>query len=113
MTEVYTVVETYDFRCGRCGHTWEQDYEVRRWQDPEGDEFTCYCVNGVPVDVPAHTPCPDCGGYRVRLLPYRRRGSVHWGEETIADTKERNAVGGGGNRWLGWIVLSGISHLPG
>lgn len=110
MTEVYAVVETYDFQCGRCGHTWEQAYEVRRWQDPEGDEFTCYCMNGVPVDVPTDTPCPGCGGYRVRVLPLHPHGTPEDGHGRASEQHARRACA---DRWYGWAVLGEISRLPG
>jgi hypothetical protein len=103
MTEVESSRETYGFRCGRCDHTWERVYEVRRWQEQSGDEFTCYRTNGMQAVSPQNAACPRCGGYRVRLLP------VHPPSERITHESEDRAE----TPWYGWAVLSEVCHVPG
>ena len=106
MTEVETTSETYDFRCGRCGHTWERVFEVRRWQDQSGDEFCCYRVNGVQAVAPGNAVCPRCGGYRVRLLPVHATDAEETGDESQPARSARSG-------WDGCAVLSEICHSPG
>lgn len=104
MTEVETTRESYDFRCGRCGHAWERVYEVRRWRDQCGDEFTCYRADGVRAVAPGNAVCPRCGGYRIRLLPVHTPSGVprSAGQHRTEPTA-----------WPGWAVLSEICHVPG
>ena len=62
------VTRRYSLRCLRCDHAWETTYEVRALHDDAGDHELFY-RHGAPVMGPEATPCPFCGGLRVRIIP--------------------------------------------
>lgn len=67
-----TWTEEYEFRCRRCGDTWKEAFEVRRYTGIGGHEWMVYCRNGRPIRPPHHDlACAGCGGLRVRVLPLR------------------------------------------
>lgn len=69
-----TVHEAYSFACMRCGHGWEQDYEIEHHVDTSRNAFVVYKANGERVPSPLSTPtCANCGGHVVRIM---RAGSV-------------------------------------
>src|ERR1051325_1020919 len=46
------VNESYSFACMRCGHGWEQSYEIEHHTDADGHEFVLYVANGQVVPSP-------------------------------------------------------------
>ncbi|MFJ6571929.1 hypothetical protein ACIQNU_31450 [Streptomyces sp. NPDC091292] len=69
-----TVHESYSFACMRCGHGWEQSYEIEHHRDAEGHEYVVYVANGQAVPSPLSRPtCQNCGGHVVRIM---RAGQV-------------------------------------
>ncbi|MFF8973189.1 hypothetical protein [Streptomyces sp. NPDC014995] len=74
-TEAIPVVhESYSFACMRCGHGWEQSYEIEHHTDADGHEFVVYVANGRIVPSPlSHPSCQNCDGHLVRIM---RAGQV-------------------------------------
>ncbi|WP_328871935.1 hypothetical protein OHT76_18495 [Streptomyces sp. NBC_00287] len=68
------VHESYSFACMRCGHGWEQSYEIEHHTDAEGQEFVLYVADGQVVPSPLSRPtCQNCDGHVVRIM---RAGQV-------------------------------------
>lgn len=69
-TEATGVVhESYSFACMRCGHGWEQSYDIEHHTDGSGNEFVVYVADGERVPSPLTRPtCMNCGGHVVRIL---------------------------------------------
>ncbi|TXS40863.1 hypothetical protein EAO75_38975 [Streptomyces sp. uw30] len=68
------VHESYSFACMRCGHGWEQSYEIEHHIDGDGREFVMYVANGQVVPSPLSSPaCQNCDGHIVRIM---RAGQV-------------------------------------
>ncbi|MEV1061759.1 hypothetical protein [Streptomyces sp. NPDC050263] len=68
------VDESYSFACMRCGHGWEQSYEIEHHTDADGHEFVLYVANGRVVPSPLSQPaCQNCEGHVVRIM---RAGQV-------------------------------------
>lgn len=68
------VNESYSFACMRCGHGWEQSYEIEHHVDGDGNEFVMYVVNGRVVPSPLSRPtCLNCDNHLVRIM---RAGQV-------------------------------------
>lgn len=66
--------ESYAFACMRCGHGWEQSYEIQHFTDVEGRPFVVYYADGERVPSPlTHPTCLNCGGHAVRIM---RSGQV-------------------------------------
>ncbi|MEU5049513.1 hypothetical protein [Streptomyces sp. NPDC021096] len=66
--------ESYSFACMRCGHGWEQSYEIRHYTDAEGRPFVTYYADGERVPSPLTRPtCVNCGEHVVRIM---RSGQV-------------------------------------
>lgn len=73
-TAVDVVHESYAFACMRCGHGWEQSYEIEHHVDAKGQEFVMYLAGGQRVPSPLTRPtCLNCGGHVVRIM---RAGQV-------------------------------------
>ncbi|MYW69217.1 hypothetical protein GTY65_34880 [Streptomyces sp. SID8379] len=69
--------EAYAFACMRCGHGWEQSYDIEHHVDGEGAEFVTYVVDGERVPSPLSSPtCLNCGGHVVRIMRSGRVSSV-------------------------------------
>ncbi|MFD0308031.1 hypothetical protein [Streptomyces sp. NPDC127119] len=69
-----TVHESYSFACMRCGHGWEQSYEIEHHFDTEGAQFVTYVADGMVVPSPLSRPsCVNCDGHIVRIM---RAGQV-------------------------------------
>ncbi|BCL28417.1 hypothetical protein ACFFS2_39645 [Streptomyces aurantiacus] len=69
-----TVHEAYSFACMRCGHGWEQSYEIEHHLDAEGTAFVTYVADGRVVPSPLSRPgCVNCDGHVVRIM---RAGQV-------------------------------------
>ncbi|AVH58218.1 MULTISPECIES: hypothetical protein [Streptomyces] len=63
------VHESYSFACMRCGHGWEQSYEIEHHLDAEGSEFVRYVANGQVVPSPLRRPsCLNCDSHVVRIM---------------------------------------------
>ncbi|MHC3470674.1 hypothetical protein ACYF6T_18395 [Streptomyces sp. 7R007] len=63
------VHESYSFACMRCGHGWEQSYEIEHHVDGEGQEFVMYVANGRIVPSPLSRPtCQQCDSHVVRIM---------------------------------------------
>ncbi|AZK94503.1 MULTISPECIES: hypothetical protein [Streptomyces] len=74
ITGAARVHEAYAFACMRCGHGWEQAYEIEHHLDAEGREYVVYRADGVRVPSPLSSPtCGNCGGHVVRIM---RAGQV-------------------------------------
>ncbi|MGW3848405.1 hypothetical protein [Streptomyces fagopyri] len=68
------VNESYSFACMRCGHGWEQSYEIEHHHDADGGEFVKYVADGRVVPSPLSRPsCQNCDGHVVRIM---RAGQV-------------------------------------
>ncbi|MFB6982861.1 hypothetical protein [Streptomyces scopuliridis] len=66
--------EAYAFCCMRCGHGWEQSYDIEHHVDGSGHNFVVYKSEGVRVPSPLSSPnCVNCGGHVVRIM---RSGQV-------------------------------------
>jgi len=63
------VHESYSFACMRCGHGWEQSYEIEHHRDAEGSEFVTYVAEGQVVPSPLSRPtCLNCDSHVVRIM---------------------------------------------
>ncbi|GHH90612.1 hypothetical protein [Streptomyces capillispiralis] len=63
------VDEAYSFACMRCGHGWEQAYEIEHHTDAGGHEFVMYVADGRVVPSPLSRPtCQNCDGHVVRIM---------------------------------------------
>ncbi|MEV6546957.1 hypothetical protein [Streptomyces sp. NPDC051665] len=68
------VNESYSFACMRCGHGWEQSYEIEHHVDTDGHQFVMYVAEGQIVPSPLSRPaCLNCDGHVVRIM---RAGQV-------------------------------------
>lgn len=71
------VHEAYSFACMRCGHGWEQSYEIEHHTDPAGADFVVYKADGRRVPSPLSSPtCGNCGGHVVRIMRAGRVSTV-------------------------------------
>jgi hypothetical protein len=68
-TAIAVVNESYSFACMRCGHGWEQSYEIEHHIDADGHEFVTYVADGEVVPSPLSRPtCMNCGSHVVRIM---------------------------------------------
>src|ERR1700748_3033084 len=66
--------EAYSFACLRCGHGWEQAFDIEHHVDSSGETHVVYKAEGRRVPSPLSEPsCPTCDGNVVRI---RRAGRV-------------------------------------
>jgi hypothetical protein len=67
--------EAYAFACMRCGHGWEQSFDIEHHVDEKkGTFFVVYKTDGRAVPSPLTSPtCPTCEGHVVRIM---RSGQV-------------------------------------
>ena len=73
-TATAVVHESYSFACMRCGHGWEQSYEIEHHNDAQGRDFVMYVAEGHVVPSPLSRPtCENCDGHVVRIM---RAGQV-------------------------------------
>ncbi|EDY64178.2 conserved hypothetical protein [Streptomyces pristinaespiralis ATCC 25486] len=71
------VHEEYSFACMRCGHGWEQSYDIEHHVDPSGEQFVVYKSDGRRVPSPLSSPtCVNCGGHVVRIMRAGRVSTV-------------------------------------
>ena len=79
--------ESYSFACMRCGHGWEQSYEIEHHVDGDGAEFVMYVADGERVPSPLTRPtCLNCGGHVVRIM---RAGQVSLVSSALAAFHQR------------------------
>jgi len=77
------VNESYSFACMRCGHGWEQAYEIEHHVDTDGHQFVMYVADGQVVPSPLSRPaCHNCDGHVVRIM---RAGQV----SSVRDAAQR------------------------
>ncbi|PWI16139.1 hypothetical protein DI272_19665 [Streptomyces sp. Act143] len=63
------VHESYSFACMRCGHGWEQSYEIEHHTDADGHDFVIYVADHRVVPSPLSRPtCQNCDGHVVRIM---------------------------------------------
>ncbi|GGQ24194.1 hypothetical protein ACFFKE_09735 [Streptomyces mutabilis] len=63
------VHESYSFACMRCGHGWEQSFEIEHHKDADGREFVLYVADGRVVPSPLTRPtCANCDNHVVRIM---------------------------------------------
>ncbi|MFD5818676.1 hypothetical protein [Streptomyces sp. NPDC127038] len=87
-TATAVVHESYSFACMRCGHGWEQSYEIEHHRDTDGAEFVVYVANGEVVASPLSRPtCLNCDSHVVRIM---RAGQVSSVRESMHSTTHRN-----------------------
>ncbi|WP_338897796.1 hypothetical protein WBG99_21200 [Streptomyces sp. TG1A-60] len=85
-TATAVVHESYSFACMRCGHGWEQSYEIEHHNDAQGRDFVMYVADGQVVPSPLSRPtCQYCDGHVVRIM---RPGRV----STVQDAERRRHV---------------------
>jgi hypothetical protein len=73
-TAASVVHESYSFACMRCGHGWEQSYEIEHHIDGHGQAFVMYVSDGKVVPSPLSKPtCQNCDSHVVRIM---RAGQV-------------------------------------
>ncbi|MGA4841403.1 hypothetical protein [Streptomyces sp. G45] len=76
--------ESYAFACMRCGHGWEQSYEIEHHVDAKGQEFVTYRTGGERVPSPLTRPtCLNCGGHVVRIMRAGQVSSVRSALESL------------------------------
>ncbi|WP_093800476.1 hypothetical protein [Streptomyces sp. Wb2n-11] len=72
-----TVHEAYAFACMRCGHGWEQSFEIHHHVDGKGHAFVTYTADGERVPSPLSRPtCLNCGGHVVRIMKAGQVSSI-------------------------------------
>ncbi|MFI1397430.1 hypothetical protein [Streptomyces sp. NPDC020681] len=78
ITGTAKVHEAYAFACMRCGHGWEQSYDIEHHHDASGQEFIVYKTDGVRVPSPLSSPtCQNCESHVVRIMRAGQVSSVH------------------------------------
>ncbi|MFD4258813.1 hypothetical protein ACFWR9_14540 [Streptomyces sp. NPDC058534] len=71
------VHESYSFACMRCGHGWEQSFEIEHHKDAGGNEYVRYVADGRVVPSPLTRPtCVNCDNHVVRIMRPGRVASV-------------------------------------
>ncbi|MGV4984113.1 hypothetical protein ACWC0C_02220 [Streptomyces sp. NPDC001709] len=81
-TATAVVHESYSFACMRCGHGWEQSYEIEHHTDADGQEFVLYVADGQVVPSPLSRPsCQNCDGHVVRIMRAGQVSSVRGAAE--------------------------------
>ncbi|MCX3060626.1 hypothetical protein [Streptomyces beihaiensis] len=84
--------ESYSFACMRCGHGWEQSYEIEHHVDGDGVEFVIYVANGHRVPSPLSRPtCANCGSHVVRIMRPGRVSTTLRALENHHHAKRHNA----------------------
>ncbi|WP_394431566.1 hypothetical protein [Streptomyces sp. SGAir0957] len=69
--------ESYAFACMRCGHGWEQSYEIEHHVDGDGAPYVRYVADGTRVPSPLTRPtCQNCDGHVLRIMRAGRVSSA-------------------------------------
>ncbi|PGH49964.1 hypothetical protein CRI70_14710 [Streptomyces sp. Ru87] len=72
--------EAYSFACMRCGHGWEESYDIAHHRDGSGRPYVVYYAHGRRVPSPLTRPsCTLCGGSVVRIMRSGRVESARGG----------------------------------
>jgi len=80
-TATAVVHESYSFACMRCGHGWEQSYEIEHHVDGNGADMVMYVADGRVVPSPLTRPtCQNCDNHVVRIM---RAGQVSAVQESV------------------------------
>ncbi|MGW1375279.1 hypothetical protein ACWD6P_13535 [Streptomyces sp. NPDC002446] len=88
--------EAYSFACMRCGHGWEQAYEIVHQTDGKGEPHVVYYADDERVPSPLTRPtCLNCGSNVVRIM---RSGQVSKVSDAIASMHRRHPGGEGNGR---------------
>ncbi|GAA5079427.1 hypothetical protein [Streptomyces similanensis] len=88
-TATAVVNESYSFACMRCGHGWEQSYEIEHHTDADGHDFVLYVADGHVVPSPLSRPsCQNCDGHVVRIMT---AGRVSSAQSHLHDRRQRPA----------------------
>ncbi|MDH6220513.1 hypothetical protein [Streptomyces pseudovenezuelae] len=96
------VHESYSFACMRCGHGWEQSYEIEHHKDAEGHQFVTYVAGGRVVPSPLSRPsCVQCDGHVVRIMRPGQVSSVR----DAAHRPQRTSVAAP-------VAESGVPEVP-
>ncbi|MEV0368244.1 hypothetical protein AB0I10_00155 [Streptomyces sp. NPDC050636] len=83
--------EAYAFACMKCGHGWEQAYEIEHQVDAKGAMHVVYYAEGERVPSPLTRPiCLNCGATVVRIM---RSGQVSMVSNAIASMHQRQGSG--------------------
>ncbi|EPH41444.1 hypothetical protein ABT390_32135 [Streptomyces aurantiacus] len=91
-TAAKVVEESYAFACMRCGHGWEQTYEIEHHVDAKGQEFVMYLADGHHVPSPLTRPtCLNCGGHVVRIMRAGQVSSVRSALESLHQQRPGHA----------------------
>ncbi|MFF2364865.1 hypothetical protein ACFVU0_19560 [Streptomyces sp. NPDC058122] len=86
-TATAVVHESYSFACMRCGHGWEQSYEIEHHRDTEGSEYVVYVADGEVVPSPLSRPtCLNCDSHVVRIM---RAGQVSFALDSMRSATHR------------------------
>ncbi|RPF34098.1 hypothetical protein [Streptomyces sp. TLI_185] len=112
------VHESYSFACMRCGHGWEQSYEIEHHNDAEGHEFVMYVAEGQVVPSPLSKPtCQNCDSHVVRIMRPGQvssvRDAVHKQQRRTPQTEAQEAAAegaGAGERGDHHWHLSDLLH---
>lgn len=81
-TPTAVVHESYSFACMRCGHGWEQSYDIEHYTDADGHEVLLYVADGRLVPSPLSRPgCQNCDGHDVRIMRPGQVSSVRGAAE--------------------------------
>ncbi len=73
------VHEAYSFACMKCGHCWEQAYEIAHHVDEHGHTHVVYYADARRVPSPLTRPsCANCGGHLVRIMRSGQVSSARW-----------------------------------
>ncbi|PZT72243.1 MULTISPECIES: hypothetical protein [unclassified Streptomyces] len=90
-TTITTAHEAYAFACMRCGHGWEQAYEIEHHVDASNHAYVVYKADGEQVPSPLSTPtCANCGGHVVRIM---RAGRVSTVQRLLHDARTQPSAG--------------------
>ncbi len=57
------MTQRVDFSCRHCGCTWSADYDIARYEEPDGETYEYYRSGGQLVPSPfvaASVLCPSC-----------------------------------------------------
>ncbi|MET7934407.1 hypothetical protein [Streptomyces sp. NPDC005322] len=89
--------EAYAFACMKCGHGWEQSYDIEHHVDGEGRAFVVYFTDGLRVRSPLTSPdCVNCGAHLVRIMRSGQVSSVlESARRSRRDARPRPAAEGG------------------
>ncbi|MFJ9819881.1 hypothetical protein ACIRU3_32375 [Streptomyces sp. NPDC101151] len=87
-TATAVVHESYSFACMRCGHGWEQSYEIEHHTDADGQAYVVYVADGRVVPSPLSRPaCHNCDGHVVRIMRAGQVASVRSAAERHRDSE--------------------------